>query len=78
MAADLIPLDLNLLEIDGQEVLIEINQSRELRRIPVIVLSSSKFEQDILESSDNSANCYIVKPIELERFIEIIETIERF
>jgi chemotaxis family two-component system response regulator Rcp1 len=75
---DLILLDLNLPKIDGREVLIEVNKDSKLRRIPVIVLSSSKDENDILESYDNSANCYIVKPIELEKFVTIVETIESF
>ena len=75
---DLILLDLNLPKIDGREVLIELNKNPQLRRIPVIVLSSSKVEKDILESYDNSANCYIVKPIELEKFVTIVETIESF
>lgn len=75
---DLILLDLNLPKIDGREVLMELNKSPQLRRIPVIVLSSSKVEKDILESYDNSANCYIVKPIELEKFVKIVETIESF
>ncbi len=71
-------LDLNLPKIDGREVLIELNKDSQLRRIPVIVLSSSKVEKDILESYDKSANCYIVKPIELEKFVKIVETIESF
>lgn len=75
---DLILLDLNLPKIDGREVLIEINKDPELHRIPVIVLSSSKVEKDIMESYDNNANCYIVKPIELEKFVKIVETIESF
>ena len=75
---DLILLDLNLPKIDGREVLAELNKDDRLRRIPVIVLSSSKVEKDILESYDNSANCYIVKPIELEKFVKIVEMIESF
>ena len=75
---DLILLDLNLPKIDGREVLTELNKSDDLRRIPVIVLSSSKVEKDIMESYDNSANCYIVKPIELEKFVKIVEMIESF
>lgn len=75
---DLILLDLNLPKIDGREVLNELNNDPILHKIPVIVLSSSKVEKDILESYDNSANCYIVKPIELEKFIRIVEMIESF
>lgn len=75
---DLILLDLNLPKIDGREVLSELNKDPQLHRIPVIVLSSSKVEKDILESYDNSANCYIVKPIELEKFVKIVEMIESF
>ncbi|MFK7794005.1 MAG: response regulator [Gammaproteobacteria bacterium] len=78
VSPDLILLDLNLPKIDGREVLMELNKDPQLRRIPVIVLSSSKIEKDILESYDNSANCYIVKPIELDKFVKIIETIESF
>ncbi len=75
---DLILLDLNLPKIDGREVLTQLSKDPKLRRIPVIVLSSSKVEKDILESYDNSANCYIVKPIELEKFVKIVEMIENF
>ena len=75
---DLILLDLNLPKIDGREVLIELNLDSNLRRIPVIVLTSSSLEKDIMSSYDNSANSYIVKPIELDKFVKIVEAIESF
>lgn len=75
---DIILLDLNLPKKDGREVLAELKQDPNLRRIPVIVLTTSKAEQDILNSYDMHANCYITKPIDLEEFIKLVEGIGGF
>lgn len=75
---DLIMLDLNLPKKDGRELLAEIKSDPSLKMIPVIVLSTSKNEKDILNSYELKANCYICKPVELEIFFNIILEIERF
>jgi CheY-like chemotaxis protein len=75
---DLIMLDLNLPVLDGREVLAEIKADPVLRRIPVVVLTTSESEQDILKSYDLQANCYITKPVDLDEFIEVVRTIEHF
>lgn len=75
---DLILLDLNLPKKDGREVLAEIKTDPALRRIPVVVLTVSKDEEDILKSYDLYANCYITKPINLEQFITVVRSIEDF
>src|SRR5882757_7625691 len=75
---DLILLDINLPKMDGKEVLGIIKSDPELRRIPVIMLTTSSSEKDILASYDNHANCYITKPVDLERFMEVVRTIEDF
>jgi chemotaxis family two-component system response regulator Rcp1 len=75
---DLILLDLNLPKKSGREVLEEIKADPELKRIPVVVLTISKAEQDILKSYDLHANCYITKPVDLEQFIEVVKSIEDF
>lgn len=75
---DLVLLDLNLPKKDGREVLQEIKADKELRRIPVVVLTTSQAEQDILHSYDLHANCYITKPVDLDQFIDIVNTIEDF
>jgi chemotaxis family two-component system response regulator Rcp1 len=75
---DIILLDLNLPKKDGREVLAELKQDPGLRRIPVIVLTTSEAEQDILNSYDMHANCYITKPIDLEEFIKLVEGIGGF
>lgn len=75
---DLILLDLNLPKKDGREVLQEIKQDPELRRIPVVVLTVSSDEEDILKSYNLHANCYITKPINLNRFIKVVKSIENF
>src|SRR5690348_15306724 len=68
---DIILLDLNLPKKDGREVLIEIKADPSLRRIPVVVLSTSKSEEDVLQSYDLQASCYISKPVDLDHFMEI-------
>lgn len=75
---DLILLDLNLPKMDGREVLSEIKADEDLRHIPVVVLTSSKAEQDILKAYSLHANCYITKPVDLDQFISVVESIEDF
>lgn len=75
---DLILLDLNLPRKDGREVLAEIKQDSDLRRIPVVVLTTSEAEQDILRSYELHANCYITKPVDLERFLLVVKAIDEF
>ncbi|MBX5493058.1 MAG: response regulator [Chloroflexi bacterium] len=75
---DLILLDLNLPKKDGREVLAEIKADPALRRIPVVVLTTSEAEQDIVRSYDLHANCYITKPVDLDAFIEVVRSIEGF
>src|ERR687893_150565 len=75
---DLILLDLNLPRKDGREVLAEIKDDAELRLVPVVVLTTSSAERDLVKSYDLHANAYVVKPIDLDRFIEIVQAIENF
>ncbi len=75
---DLILLDLNLPKKDGREVLGEVKQDPALKRIPVVILTSSAAEQDILQAYDLSANCYITKPLDLEQFLRVLKSIEDF
>ncbi len=75
---DLILLDLNLPRKSGQEVLEEIKEDPDLRRIPVVILTVSEAEQDIIKSYNLHANCYITKPVNLEQFMEVIKNIEDF
>ena len=75
---DVILLDLNLPRKDGREVLAEIKEDTDLRRIPVVVLTTSQAEQDILKTYNLHANCYITKPVDLERFITVVKSIETF
>ena len=73
---DLVLLDLNLPRKDGREVLAEIKADPDLRRLPVVVLTTSTAEQDILESYNLYANCYITKPVDLDQFLGIVTSIE--
>lgn len=75
---DLILLDWNLPRKDGGEVLIEIRADERLQRIPVIVLTTSQAQEDILRAYDLHANCYITKPVEFGRFVEVVQSIEDF
>lgn len=75
---DIILLDLNLPRKDGREVLAEIKQDEWLRHIPVVILTTSSDEQDILHIYNLHANCYITKPVDLNRFIEIVKSVENF
>ena len=75
---DLVLLDLNLPKKDGREVLAEIKSDEDLRRVPVVVLTSSEAEADVVRCYDLAANCYIVKPFELDRFMAVLQGMERF
>lgn len=75
---DLILLDLNLPKKDGRDVLAEIKEDPDLRRIPVVVLTTSRAERDVAMSYNLHANCYISKPIDLEQFIAVVRSIEDF
>ena len=75
---DLILLDLNLPKKDGRQVLAEIKQDPDLRRIPVIILTTSTAEEDILKVYDLYANCYITKPAGIEQYFHVVKTIEDF
>lgn len=75
---DLILLDLNLPRKNGREVLVEIKADEELKRIPVIVMTTSKAEQDIHRAYNLNANCYITKPVELDEFLNVVRSIEDF
>jgi two-component system, chemotaxis family, response regulator Rcp1 len=75
---DVILLDLNLPRKDGREVLAEVKADERLRRIPVVVLTTSRDEQDVLRSYDLHANCYITKPVDLDQFIAVVRSIETF
>jgi CheY-like chemotaxis protein len=75
---DLILLDLNLPRMDGREVLKEIKSDAALRSIPVVVLTTSKAEEDILRSYDLHANAYVTKPVDFNRFIEVVRQIDEF
>jgi len=75
---DLIMLDLNLPRKDGREVLEELKNDPSLKIIPVIVLTTSRSDQDILRSYELNANCYITKPVDFQHFIEVVKSIENF
>ena len=75
---DLILLDLNLPRKDGREVLAEIKNDEALKRIPVVILTTSRAEADIVQTYELHANCYIVKPVDLSQFISVIRSIEDF
>ena len=75
---DLILLDLNLPLKDGREVLAEIKADPNLKRIPVVILTTSKAEEDILKTYNLHANCYITKPVDLEQFVTVVRYIEDF
>jgi len=75
---DLMLLDLNLPRLDGRQVLAEMKADPELRRIPVVVLTTSKAEEDVLRSYDLHANSYITKPVDFDQFIKVVQSIEEF
>ncbi len=75
---DLILLDLNLPKKDGREILAELKSNPDLRSIPVVILTTSQAEEDVLRSYDCGANCFIVKPVDLEQFTSTIRSVENF
>jgi two-component system, chemotaxis family, response regulator Rcp1 len=75
---DLILLDLNLPKKDGREVLAEIKGDPDLKRIPVVVLTTSEAQADIFKSYNLHANCYIAKPADFDRFIQVVKSIDHF
>jgi chemotaxis family two-component system response regulator Rcp1 len=75
---DLVLLDLNLPRKDGREVLAEIKQSDSLKTIPIVVLTTSRAEEDVGKAYGLHANCYITKPVDFERFTEVVRSIESF
>ncbi len=74
----MILLDLNLPVKDGREVLAQIKEDPDLKRIPVVILTTSKAEEDILKTYNLHANCYITKPVDLEQFVTVVNYIEDF
>jgi CheY-like chemotaxis protein len=75
---DMVLLDLNLPKKDGREVLAVIKSDHDLKRIPVVVLTTSKEEEDVLRAYNLAANCYVTKPVEFEEFMKVIRAIEDF
>lgn len=75
---DLILLDLNLPRKSGREVLAEIKEDRDLKRIPVVIMTTSKSEQDVFEAYNLHANCYVTKPVDLDQFLGVVRKIEDF
>ena len=75
---DIILLDLNLPKKDGREVLAEIKSDQNLKTIPVVIISSSEAEQDIIKSYDLNANCYVTKPVNFDQFIKAVQSINEF
>ena len=75
---DIILLDLNLPKMDGREVLSKIKADPVFRRIPVVIITSSEAEQDILRTYDLHVNCYVTKPVDLDQFIKVVQSIESF
>lgn len=75
---DIILLDLNLPKKDGREVLAEIKQDEILKRIPIVILTTSKSEEDILRTYDLHANCYVSKPVDFDEFIKIVQAVHSF
>ena len=75
---DIILLDLNLPRKDGREVLSDIKSDPDLSNIPVVVLTTSKAEEDVLRSYELRANCYVTKPVDLEKFIVVVQSIDKF
>jgi two-component system, chemotaxis family, response regulator Rcp1 len=75
---DIILLDLNLPKMDGREVLQAVKTDADLKRIPVVVLTTSKAEEDVLRTYSLHANCYVTKPVDLEKFITVVKSIDAF
>jgi len=75
---DIVLLDLNLPRKDGRQVLTEVKADPDLRRIPVVILTTSKAEEDILKTYDLHANCFITKPVDFDQFVKVVQSIEHF
>jgi len=75
---DLVLLDINLPKVDGKEVLARIKNDPALMTIPVVILTTSDSEKDIMESYHNHANCYITKPVDFKKFMDVVHTIKDF
>jgi CheY-like chemotaxis protein len=75
---DIILLDLNLPKINGREVLSNIKADENLKRIPVVILTTSQSEEDILKAYNLNANCYITKPVDFDQFLKVVRAIEEF
>ena len=75
---DLILLDLNLPKMDGREVLAAIKEDERLRSIPVVVLTTSEAEEDVIRSYSLHANAYVTKPVDFERFVSVVQQIDEF
>jgi len=75
---DIILLDLNMPRMDGRECLAILKADPHLRRIPVVILTTSEADQDVLKSYDLHANCYIAKPVDMEQFIKVVQSIKQF
>ena len=75
---DLILLDLHLPRKSGLEVLAEVKQAPDLKRIPIVIMTTSSDEKDVLQAYDRHANCYVIKPVDMDKFIEAVKSIEDF
>jgi len=75
---DIVLLDLNLPKKDGRQVLHEIKTDEQLKRIPVVILTTSVAQEDVLSAYDNYANCYIRKPVDLNKFMDVVQKVESF
>jgi CheY-like chemotaxis protein len=75
---DLVLLDLSLPRMNGQELLARIKQDPDLKRIPVVIITSSQARQDVLQAYNNHANCYLTKPLDLEQFMGVVRSVEEF
>jgi CheY-like chemotaxis protein len=75
---DLVLLDLNMPKMDGRKVLAEVKSDSDLKRIPIVILTISKAEEDILKAYNLHANCFITKPLDLDQFFKVIRSIEDF
>lgn len=78
LVPDLILLDINLPKVDGKEVLNYIKNNPDLKKIPVVMLTTSSSERDIVDSYNNFANCFISKPVDLDKFFDVVKMIEDF
>lgn len=75
---NLVLLDINLPRVDGKEVLMEIKNDPSLKKIPVVMLTTSESERDVMDAYNNHANCYITKPVDYNKFMEVVHSIREF